>query len=436
MNAIRQEDRRVLRRGAEKSTGTMKTSTGNRVLMLLENTCFPRDARVSLEAATLVNAGYHVTVISPASPDQRWHEILDGVSVYRYPGPCSGGGVLGYVWEYGISIAATFLLSLWVFVRHGFDVVHAHSPPDLFVFVAVFYKVFGKRFVYDHHDLSPEMYLARAGGNGNRLMYRALVLFEKLSCRLADHVIATNHSYKTMEMQRARVPEERITVVRNGPDLERLVHVAPDESLRRNGTKIIGYLGNMGMQDGIDCLLRSLKHLKEDFGRTDFYCILMGDGDALQSSIQLATELDLDDNLCFAGYARGATLLRYLSTMDVGVCPDPSSAYSDRSTMIKVMEYMAMRKPTVAFDLPENRVTARSAALYARPNNERDFARQIVTLMDDPQRCARMGRLGRQRIENELAWSCQEQYLLRAYRKLATRPEPRTIDKTPSRQTQ
>lgn len=400
----------------------MKTSARNRVLMLLENSFFPLDPRVRLEANTLVNAGYHVTVIAPVFRDQPWHEVLDGVSVYRFPFPESSGSTLGYVWEYGVSIVATFLLSLWVFVRHGFDVVHAHNPPDLFVFIALFYKVFGKKFIYDHHDLAPEMYTARFDHGAGGLVYRVLVWLERLSCRMADHVIATNHSYKTMAMQRAKVPEERITIVRNGPDLERLVQVTPDDSLRLNGTKIIGYLGTMGVQDGIDCLLRSLKHLKEDFGRTDFYCILMGTGDALQSSLQLATELDLDDDLCFTGYIRGTALLRYLSTMDIGVSPDPSNAYTDRSTMIKVMEYMAMGKPTVAFDLPENRVTAQSAALYARANDERDFARQIMALMDDPKRREEMGRFGRQRVEEELAWPHQEKRLLEAYRKLGISP--------------
>ncbi len=195
----------------------MKASVGRRVLMLLENQPYPQDFRVRREAVALTEAGYQVTVIAPRLKEQLWCESVGGVQVYRFPAPPGGNGFLGYLWEYGYSVTATFILSLYVFLRKGFDVVHAHNPPDLFVFIAAFYRLFGKRFIYDHHDLAPEMYYARLGGSGNRLIYHTLVVLEKLSCRLADHVIVTNESYKTVAVQRGNVPEDRVSIVRNGP---------------------------------------------------------------------------------------------------------------------------------------------------------------------------------------------------------------------------
>ena len=398
----------------------MKRSVGNRVLMLLENCAYPRDDRVRQEARSLATAGYRVSVICPLDPGQPWRETLDGVCVYRFPAPPPPNGFLGYFWEYGYSMAVTFVISLLVFFREGFDVVHAHHPPDTFVFIAAFYKLFGKRFVYDHHDLAPEMYYARFGGRGNRLVYHALVLLEKLSCRLADHVIATNQSYKMVEMQRGHVPEERITIVRNGPDLGRLRPMESDLVLQRMGKTIIGYVGVMGFQDGVDFLLRALQHLVYDLGRTDFFCALVGAGDALPGLRSLTEELSLADYVLFTGWVEHTEVARYLSAMDIGVAPEPSNSYNDRSTVVKIMDYMALGKPIVAFDLPEHRVTAQDAAVYARPNDELAFARQIAALMDDPQRRQRMGKTGRERIETELGWSYQEKHLLEAYEALNT----------------
>jgi glycosyltransferase involved in cell wall biosynthesis len=393
---------------------------GTRVLMLLENDCFPQDNRVYLEATTLVEAGLRVAVICPRKSGQAWQEMLDGVRVYRYPAPPTVNGFLGYAWEYGYSTLAAFLLSFVALFRDGFDVIHAHNPPDTYVLVGAFYKLFGKRFVYDHHDLSPEMYHARLRGGGSRLLYHLLAFLEKQSCRLADHIVATNESYKAMEMQRSRVPEDRISVVRNGPDLKRLQRVEPDASLRQRAGTILGYVGIMGFQDGIDYLLRSLRHLIHDLDCRDFYCVLIGNGPALASLQALVVDLGLDQHVWFTGFVPEADLVRYLSSVDIFLDPDPSNPFNDRSTMIKMMEYMAMSRPTVAFDLPEHRVTAGEAAVYARANDELDFARKILQLMNAPEQRATMGRFGRQRVETELAWVYQKQNLLNAYAKLTT----------------
>jgi glycosyltransferase involved in cell wall biosynthesis len=395
----------------------MKVAAGNRVLMLLENNPYPQDGRVRREARALVTAGYGVAVVCPSKPGQPWREMIDGVRVYRFPAPPAGQGFLGYLWEYGYSMAAAFILSLLVFLREGFDVIHAHNPPDTFVFIAVCYKLLGKRFVYDHHDLAPEMYYARFGGKGNRLVYRALVALEQLSCRVADHVIATNQSYKSVEMQRGRVPEDRITIVRNGPELQRLRPVAPDPRLRQGGKTIIGYAGVIGFQDGVDYLLRALHHLAHDLGRTDFYCVIIGTG-AAQAGLQvLADRLALGEHVWFTGWVPDSdgSYVRYLSTADICVAPEPSGPFNDRSTMIKLTEYMALAKPIVAFDLPEHRFTAQGAALYVRPNDELEFAGALAALMDDPARRQAMGALGRRRVETELAWCHSVPNLLAAY---------------------
>ncbi len=397
----------------------MTAVPGMRVLMLLENNAFPQDRRVSAEASALTQAGHHVTVIAPALSGQPWHDDEDGITTYRYPAPTPIRGILGFVWEYTYSLAASFALSIWVFVRTGFDVVHSHNPPDLFVFIAAFYKVFGVRFVFDHHDLSPEMFYARLGGRPpraiDRLIHRVLVSLEKLSCRVADHVIATNESYAAVEAQRGRVPRERVTVVRNGPNLNVIRPVDPDSDLRRKGKAIIGYIGIMGVQDGVDYLLRALNYLIRDLGRTDFFCVLVGDGDAWRGLKVLAAELELQEFVWFTGPLPSEQWLPYLCAADICVEPGPSNPYNDRCTVLKIMEYMALSKPIVAFDLPEHRFTARDAACYVQPNDEREFARALAHLMDDRERRETMGASGRRRVESTLAWPHSVPSLLMAY---------------------
>ncbi len=397
----------------------MNKSSGKRVLMLLENCSYPRDGRVRKEAKTLVNAGYSVTVIAPAAEGEAWQEKVEGVHVCRYPAPAAAEGFLGYLMEYGYSLVATFFLAIRLLLRDGFDIVHAHNPPDTFAFIGAFFKLLGKRYIFDHHDLAPELYWARFGGRGNRFVYSVLVWLEKLSCYLADHVIATNQSYKLVEMERGHVPEKNITIVRNGPDLSELRYSEPDPSLRKDGKTIIGYVGVMGNQDGVDYLIRALKHLVSDLGRKDFFCILIGGGGALSRLRSLCQELDLIDYVLFTGWVGyGAKIASYLISMDLCVAPEPSNSFNDRSTAVKIMEYMAFGKPTVAFELPEHNFTAQDAAVYAHPNDELDFAKQIALLMDDPQRCSQMGQKGRERIEKELAWHHQARALLQTYEPL------------------
>ena len=416
MPSCTSHDARV-RGSVQVPASAVRTASGGRVLMLLENNAYPHDMRVRHEANALSAAGYRVTVISPARSGQRWREIIDGVSVYRYPAPPESSGAVGYLLEYGYSMVAMFFLSVLVYFREGFDVIHAANPPDTLVLVAACYKLLGKRFVYDHHDLVPELY--RAMGRGNRLLYRVLLMLEKLSLRWADHVIATNQSYKVMEMERGLVSEDRITIVRNAPDLTGRHEAEPVQALRQKGKTILGYLGVMGFQDGVDYLLRAMHHLVHDLGRTDVFLILIGGlGSARSSLKQLATDLRLDDYVWFTGWVTDADLLRYVATADICVDPDPSNPFNDRSTMTKMMEYMAHAKPIVAFDLPEHRVTAQTAAVYVRGNDEHGFARALAELMDDPARREVMGMFGYERVTTALSWRHSAQNLVSAYRRL------------------
>jgi glycosyltransferase involved in cell wall biosynthesis len=384
--------------------------------MLLGNNPYPADVRVRLEAITLVEGGYDVTVLCPRSPGQAGRERLDGVEVYRYRNPAQPKGALGYATEYGAATIAAFVLALRGLVKGGFEVLHAHNPPDTFSLVGSVFKLFGKRFVYDHHDLAPEMYDARFGSGANRIVRRTLLLFERLSFRIADHVIATNESYREMAITRGRVPPEKITIVRNGPDLNTAFSAPPDPTLRARAETILAYVGNMARQDGIDHLLRALRHLVYDLGESSTLCVLIGRGDAQEDLRRLADELSLSDHVWFTGFIPRADLLRYVATADICVDPDPSNPFNDRSSMIKMSEYMAAGKPIVAFDLPEHRFTAENAAVYAEPNDDFHFARVIAELSRDPQKRAEMGRFGRQRVEETLAWQHSAPRLLEAYR--------------------
>jgi len=395
----------------------VKMSKRKRVLMLLENASFPFDDRVRHEAVTLLAGDYQVTVISPGTKLQPRHEVQNGIEIYRFPFPPDSKGFLSYLWEYGYSMIVIFLFSLYIFAKDGFDIVHTAQPPDTFVFVALFYKLFGKLYMLDHHDLAPELYYAHFRGKGSNIIYHILIWLEELSFRFADHVISTNESYKAIALQRGHVEERRITVVRNGPDLKELSSSADTkQDLRRGGRIIIGYVGVTGIQDGVDNLIRTIHRLVHDLGRTDVLCLILGDGGAMPDLKSLATQLDITSYVVFTGWIKNPDeIAEYFKVMDICVAPEPSDPYNNRSTAAKIMEYMAMGKPVVSSDLPEHRFTAEEAAVYATPGDAQDFANKIIELINDPARRITMGKVGQARIEAELAWPRQAKQLLKAY---------------------
>ncbi len=418
----------------------MKEYAG-RVLMLVENS-FPADARVRNEAFTLAKNRFHVSVIALRGATEPPREIVNGVAVYRVPRitlfkklPDAESSrvrallqrlqvVVGYFFEYGYFTLACLLGSFYVAAIDGFDVVHAHNPPDTLFVVGAIHRIFGKKFVFDHHDLSPELYLSRYRKTTDGLVSRSLRLLEKLSLKLADIAIATNESYRAIDIQRHAIDPDKVFVVRNGPDLARVRLVGRDSPLMSMGRTILCYVGAMNPQDGIDYLLRALGHLVHDLKRTDFYCVLIGDGDSREELESQALELGLGEYVRFTGFIPDEDMMRYLSTADICLDPNPSSPLNDVSTWIKVMEYMALGKPIVSFDLKETRISAGEAALYVTPNDEIAFARAIVRLMDDPSKRSQMGAYGRTRVHDELNWDVTSQNLLKAYRRLF-RPCPR-----------
>lgn len=392
------------------------------VLILVENLPSPFDRRVWQEATTLRNAGYAVSIICPTGKGyEKKYEVLEDIHIWRYDLPTEAEGALGYLLEYATALFFTFVLSLRVLWKRGFDVIHACNPPDLFFLIGGFYKLFGKKFLFDHHDANPELYQAKFGRKD--FFYRMMLAVEKWTFRTADASIATNHSYRRIAIQRGGMAPERVFVVRSGPSLERLKLVPPVESLKHGRRFLVGYVGVMGRQEGIDYLLRAVAHLVHDLRRSDVHFGLVGGGTSLDAMKALAAELGVADYVSFTGRVPDAELLAMLNTADVCVNPDVANDMNDISTMNKIMEYMALGKPIVQFDLTEGRFSAQSASLYARRNNAFDLALKITELLDDPQRRAAMGAYGRRRVENELEWRYEAPKLLAAYDSLWARTD-------------
>jgi glycosyltransferase involved in cell wall biosynthesis len=388
-----------------------------RVLILVENLPSPFDRRVWQEATTLRDSGYLVSIICPTGRGyERKFEEIDGIHVYRYPLPVEASGVVGYALEYAVALAWTFALAWRVLLTRGFDVVQACNPPDLFFLIGAFFRLFGKKFVFDHHDLNPELYEAKFGRRD--FFHRLMLKLEYWTFRCADVSIATNESYRRIATGRGRMPPERVFVVRSGPSLERLKILPPDERLKRGRRHLVGYVGVMGKQEGIDCLLRAARHLVFDLGRTDVHFGLVGGGTSLEEMKALAQALGVADYVTFTGRVPDGEMLAMLNTADVCVNPDVANELNDKSTMNKILEYMALGKPIVQFDLTEGRHSARHASLYARKGDVFDFAAKIVELLDDPARRAEMGRYGRKRVEDELEWRHEAPKLLAAYEAL------------------
>ncbi|MCA9887261.1 MAG: glycosyltransferase family 4 protein [Anaerolineae bacterium] len=398
-----------------------------RILMLLENNPYLKDIRVRQEAQSLAKEGYAVTVICPHSKGRFSHDVHEGVRIYSYPPPPGGEGLIGYAVEYGYSLVMAFFYSLYCFLRRGFDVIHAHNPPDLYFIIARMYKLLGKTFVFDHHDLSPELYrYSRFGEEGSEKVFRALMGLEIATFKAADYVIATNVSYKQVALERGQRKPEQITIVRNGPDMAKLATAvqALEPVANPPGKTVIGFLGIIGFQDGADYLLHAVNELVHTHGRTDFLCRIVGDGAAVPSLKQQVDEQNTGDYVEFVGWVPHTTVPRYLQSFDICAAPEPKNIYTDQCTMIKMMEYMSVAKPIVAFDLTEHRRSAGEAAVYAQANDPADYAAKIITLLDDADLRAQLGQVGRQRVEDELAWEHQEKALLGLYAKITT-----TIDR-------
>ena len=402
-----------------------RRSATSGVLIIVENLPVPFDRRVWLECQALVRAGQRVSVVCPKAPGDPDHRVLDGVDIHTYPAYPPTRRKVGFLAEYVYSFAMTARLTLRAWRRCPYRVLQTCNPPDIFWPLGLLFKAMGgTRFVFDQHDLCPELYESRFP-DGPRFFHRALLLMERCTYQVADHVIATNDSYREVAIRRGRRRPDQVTVVRSGPDPERLRRGTPDPALRRGRRFLVCYVGVMGPQDGVDIALRAAHHIVHEMGRRDVTFTLMGTGDCFDELVALRDALGLADWVELTGRVPDAVVFNVLSTADVGLSPDPKNPLNDVSTMNKTMEYMAFEVPVVAFDLRETRVSAGEAAVYARPNDVTSYACAILEMLDDEPRRRRMGVLGRARVEETLAWRYQRDRYLAVYARLgAGGPEP------------
>lgn len=403
-----------------------------RILILVQNEPLPQDRHVWNQCTALTRAGYDVTVICPQGETRHREpfESLQGVAIHRYRARYAEGGIAGYALEYASALRSMRRLARQLAKQRPFDVVHACSPPDFLLLAMLPLRRQGARFIFDHHDLTPELFATRFG-RPRGLAHRVTLLAEQVAFRLADVVLSVNDSYRKVALTRGRRRPEDVLVVRTGPDLTRFSPSEPEPELKRGRRYLLSYVGVMGPQDGVDHAVRALALLRER--RQDWHAIFMGDGEMVDEMRRLTDELGLVEHVEFMGWVEHDTVGRVLSTSDVCLAPDPKNELNDLSSMIKISEYMAMSCPIVSYDLTESRVGAADAAIYARANDTTDFARAIDELLDAPERRDEMAIAGRARAEAMLAWEHQERSLLAAYdRVLGGAPSPRRAAAIPA----
>jgi glycosyltransferase involved in cell wall biosynthesis len=383
------------------------------VCIIIENLPVPVDRRVWQEARSLRDAGYRVSVICPkARGFERGRETLEEIEIYRY-GVWEASGPLGYFLEYSLALAAQFALSLRVYARTRFRVLQACNPPDTVFLVGLLFKLFGVRFIFDHHDLNPELYEAKFGRRD--FGYKLVCWAERLTFRTADISIATNESYRDVALARGKMRRERTFVVRSCPDLTRMQQRPAQPELKEGRRFLVVYLGVMGPQDGLDLLLESIDSVVHGSKRQDILFVLIGTGTERARLQALSAQKGLDPLVRFPGHLSDDEVAAYFSTADLGVAPDPPTPMNDKSTMNKILEYMTFRLPVVLYDLTEGRRSAESGALYARPGDTEDFARVMLKILDSESLRKELGARGRKRIEDTLNWQCEKQALLAAY---------------------
>ncbi len=406
----------------------MRTKRDQRVLVLLQNGAINKDYRVKQEIFTLLDAGYKVSVICPASPDgAEWSH--DGVKVYYYQPAPDSDSPLSYIYEYLYSFMQTFRLSLKALRETGFDVIHACNPPDFFFLLAKLYKPFGKKFVFDQHDLSPELYLSRFS-DPKKFFYRMLLYLERFSYKTADAVITTNESYKRIAIERGKKNPEQVFVVRNGPYYDETVTARTNSALKDGREYMVCCIGEISPQDGVECLVGAANHLINNKGRRDITFNIVGSGASLPDLKRMVNEMGIEDYVRFPGWiSEPDELYEYLLTTDVCVSPEPRNPLNNHSTFIKVLDYLSAGKPIVAFDLEETRVSAGDAALYASPNDETDLAEKIESLIEDPELRLKLGKIGRERVEKLLDWKHTKPVLIQAYNKVAGIQEGLRLEK-------
>jgi glycosyltransferase involved in cell wall biosynthesis len=391
---------------------------GKHILIIVENLPVPFDRRVWQEANTLMENGAKVSIICPKMKGYtKSYEVINTIEIYRHSLPLEAKGALGYLLEYSIALFWEFFLSLKIYFKKRFHVIHGCNPPDLIFVVAFFYKLFGVKYVFDHHDINPELYIAKYNKKG--IFYKFLLLVERLTFTTANYSIATNESYKEIAIRRGKMPVEKVQVVRSGPKLDRLKLGSGNEQYKKGRTFLIGYVGVIGEQEGLDLLLESVKYLVAK--RNDVQFAIIGGGTDLEKIKQQATEMKLDEYVDFYGRVDDEKMVDILNTADVCVNPDRPTEMNNLSTMNKIMEYMALKKPIVQFDLKEGKLSAGEASLYANNTSTENFAEKIMELLDRPDERKRMGDFGYNRVVNELSWNHESKKLVNFYNNIFNR---------------
>lgn len=386
---------------------------GKHILIIIENLPAPFDRRVWQEATTLKENGAKVTIICPKMKGyNKRYEIIDDIEIFRHP-LREGKGVLGYLVEYTQAIFWEFFLSWRIFFKNRFHIIHGCNPPDLIFLTALFFKPFGVKYIFDHHDINPELYISKFEKKG--FFYNLMVLFEKLTFKTAKYSIATNESYKKIAIERGKMKPEDVQVVRSGPKLDRLKLMQPTEELKKGKRYLIGYVGVIGEQEGLDLLLESAKYILSK--RSDVHFAIVGGGTHLDEIKNLTSQMNLSNSFDYYGRVDDETMLKVLNTADVCVNPDKPTAMNDLSTMNKIMEYMALKKPIVQYTLKEGNFSAGNASLYAKNTDPLDFGDKIMYLLDHENERKKMGEFGYNRVINELSWDHESQNLINIYKK-------------------
>lgn len=399
----------------------MPSPQPRRILIVVENLPVPLDRRVWLEATALTDAGYRVSVLCPTG--RGWDkpfEVIDDIHIYRYPAPSEAhSGAVAYAKEYLLSLWHWFRLAPRIRRERGFDVIQGCNPPDLIFLLALWYRLRGVRYVFDHHDVCPELFEAKFNKRG--ILYRIMLIWERMTFATASVSIATNESFKAIAVRRGRMAPADVFVVRSAPRVNTFLP-GPGEAAYRKGAKtVLGYVGVIGQQEGMDLLVLAVEHLVRRMGHDDLHVLVVGFGPHLGEVKRDVAARGLEAHFTFTGALYGPELLAALNAIDIGVAPDPKNAMNDISTMNKVMEYMTLEKPLVQFDLTEGRASAGEAALYARANDPADFAAKIAELIADPARGQAMGKLGRRRVLERLSWDHSIPALLAAYDRIFAR---------------
>lgn len=387
-----------------------------KILIIVENLPVPFDTRVWQEATTLVKNGYTVSVICPkAKGYTETEEVIDGVYIFRHNLPTEGNGPAGYFTEYSTALKEEWKLAKYVYNKIGFQVIQGCNPPDDIYLVVKKFRKFGVKYVFDHHDLCPELFKAKFGDKWH-LLYQSQLWLEKQTYKNCDFAFVTNESYKKIAIERGRMNPDNVMVLRSGPNLDRMRIMPPDSELKSGYKYMMGYLGVIGQQEGIEYILKAAEIIKKK--RNDIIWMIIGGGPHLSAVQRLAHDMNIDDCVHFTGRVSDEEMLRVLNTADICVNSDCYNSMNDKSTMNKILEYMALAKPIVQFDLTEGRVSAAGSSLYAKNNDANDMADKILELIDNPQRRKEMGELGRQRILNELSWEHTSKALLEGYDKV------------------